>query len=437
MKKILYIVLDGLGDLPTPEIGNRTPLEAAKTPNMDMLAKKARMGSVYTVGKGIAPESDIAVISILGYDAHIYYTGRGPLESYAEGLKVDDGDLAFRVNFATMEDETSDRIRDRRVGRNLTTEEAKALSYEINNNVKLKEPASFVFKNTIDHRGVLVIYAGTKRILSGDITNTDPAYAKEGSFGIALLKFEKMLLKSKPVEGKEDDSACILSADLINEFSEKVRVVLNNSEVNKKRTKDGKFAANIILSRDAGNSLPKFPKIGQLYNMRMGCFVEMPVEKGIALLTGMEIVDIPPPSGNLKNDYILRAERVKKSLSSYDGLYIHIKGPDEPAHDGNVKGKITSIEAVDKFFFGKLFSKIDLKDMVIAVTADHSTPCIKKAHTDDPVPFMLIKEEQKSDGISSFTESNSKIGSIGNIDGIQIMPILVKAARMGRPQYHE
>ncbi len=429
MKKILYIVLDGLGDLPTPQIGNKTPLEVAQTTNMDMLAKDARMGCVYTVGKGIAPESDIAVISILGYDAHKYYTGRGPLESYAEGLKVNDGDLAFRVNFATMESETSDKIKDRRVGRNLTTEEASALSYEINNNLKLKEPASFVFKNTIGHRGILVIYSGDKRILSGDITNTDPAYAKEGTFGIALPEFEKIVMKSEPVEGKENDPVCVLSAGLINEFTEKVRVVLNDSGVNKKRIKDGKLPANVIISRDAGSSLPQFPKIGELYNMRMGCFVEMPVEKGIALLTGMEIVDIPLPSGNLRNDYILRAKKVKEALNSYDGLYIHIKGPDEPAHDGDVNGKIASIEAIDKFFFAELLPEIDLKNTIIAVTADHSTPCIKKAHTDDPVPFMLVSKGGKSDGIESFTESNSKRGSIGEIDGMQIMPLLVEAAR--------
>src|SRR3989338_11422313 len=126
MKKIILIICDGLGDLPIKELGNKTPLEAAKTPNMNSLAAKGKQGYVYTVGEGIAPESDIGVISILGYDAHKYYTGRGPLESYAEGLKVDDGDLAYRVNFATMQDETSKIIKDRRVGRNIITEEETA-----------------------------------------------------------------------------------------------------------------------------------------------------------------------------------------------------------------------------------------------------------------------------------------------------------------------
>src|SRR3989338_1363844 len=155
MKKILYIVLDGLGDRTCPGLENKTPLEAAATPNMDKLAQKGLCGLVHTVGENIAPESDVAVISILGYDAHKYYNGRGPLESYAEGLEVKDGDLAFRVNFATAG--KGREILDRRVGRNLTTKEATILAGQINKKVKLTTSAlSFKFKNTIGHRGVLV-----------------------------------------------------------------------------------------------------------------------------------------------------------------------------------------------------------------------------------------------------------------------------------------
>lgn len=164
MKKIFYIVLDGLGDLPIKELGDKTPLEAALTPNMDHLAQKGKTGVVYPVEKGIAPESDVAVICLLGYDAHKYYTGRGPLEAYAEGLSVHDGDLALRVNFATAADD-GETIIDRRVGRNLTSEEAAALSREINSKVILSS-ATFEFKNTIGHRGVLVI-RGQRERLSG------------------------------------------------------------------------------------------------------------------------------------------------------------------------------------------------------------------------------------------------------------------------------
>lgn len=428
MKKILYIILDGLGDLPTPEIEDKTPLESADTPNMDSLARKAKAGMVYTVGKGIAPESDIAVISILGYDAHKYYTGRGPLESYAEGLKVKDGDLAFRVNFATMEDETSNKIKDRRVGRNLTTEEANQLCKEINGKVKLTPPASFVFKNTVGHRGVLVIYGGGKR-LSGEVTNTDPAYAKKGVFGVALPKFDKVLLKARPTDGNEKDPAAVLAAELTNEFTRKSRAVLNSCAVNKKRIDENKLPADIILSRDGGSRLPKFESIKQLYSISFGCFVEMPVEKGIALLTGMEIVNIPLPSGDLEKDYKLRADKVIESMETYDGLYIHLKGPDEPAHDGDVKGKIKAIEAIDRFFFGRLLEKIDLKEALIAIGSDHSTPCIMKAHSDDPVPFIVTTAGLTPDGISGYSERKCRKGSLGKVNGTKILPLLVKFAK--------
>jgi 2,3-bisphosphoglycerate-independent phosphoglycerate mutase len=266
MKKILYIVLDGLGDTPNKELGGKTPLEAAETPIMDSLAKKAKSGVVYTVGKGIAPESDVAVISILGYDAAKYYTGRGPLESYAEGLDVKDGDLAYRVNFATLGE--GKNIKDRRVGRNLTSEEATLLAKDVNKKVKLtSRKATFKFKNTIGHRGVLVIRS-KEGPLSGEVTNTDPAYEKEGAFGVAREKFEKVVQEAKPTPGHENDRAAINAAALTNEFLEKSTKVLNESEVNKKRISEGKFPCNLILTRDGGNRLPKFPKLRELFNLK-------------------------------------------------------------------------------------------------------------------------------------------------------------------------
>ncbi len=220
MKKILYIVLDGLGDLPLKQLGDKTPLEAAATPNMDRLAQKGRTGIVYPVGKGIAPESDIAVISLLGYDAHKYYTGRGPLEVFAEGLIINDGDVALRVNFATAA-EDGKTIKDRRVGRNLSTDEALALAKEINSKVTLSS-ATFEFKSTIGHRGILVI-RGMHQKLSGWITNTDPAYDRQGVFGVAKEKFDNTVMLSKPMPGYEDSAEAKEAAKLLNEFIDFVR----------------------------------------------------------------------------------------------------------------------------------------------------------------------------------------------------------------------
>lgn len=425
MKKILYIVLDGLGDLPIKELNDKTPLEAALSPNMDKIAQGGKTGLVYPVAKGIAPESDVAVICLLGYDAHKYYTGRGPLEAYAEGLSIHDGDLALRVNFATVAGDGRTII-DRRVGRNLTTDEANLLAKEINSKVILSS-GTFEFRSTIGHRGVLVI-RGQRSRLSGWITNTDPAYGREGVFGVALEKFPNTILKSMPIEGYEKDPKAIEASNLLNEFTEKSHQVLEGSEVNKKRAKEGKMVGNVIASRDAGDCLPKFPSMKEMRKLKFGSFVQMPVEKGIALLTGIDIVDLGLPSGNLEADYNLWAKTALTEIKDFDGLYIHIKGPDEPAHDGNFNKKKESIEAIDKFFFASLLPKVDLKNTIIAITADHSTPCKLKAHSQDPVPLVIFGGNIKPDGSLSFSEKTAKLGSLGEIMGQEILPLLIKIA---------
>jgi len=423
MKKLLYIVLDGLGDRPVKALGGKTPLEAAETPLMDKLAKNANMGFVYTVGKNIAPESDVAVISILGYDPNKYYSGRGPLESYAENIDINEGDLAFRVNFATREPDTR-KIIDRRVGRNLSTEEATLLAKEVNSKVKLTG-ADFIFKNTIGHRGVLVIRK-KKGKLSAEITNTDPAYDKEGVYGVAKETFKNIIQISEPTEKFKDSPEARTAANLTNEFVDKSSSVLESSDINKKRKEKGEMPANLILTRDSGDRLPTFPKIQELYHLNIGCFVEMPVEKGIALLTGMNIVNVPLPTKDLKKDYTLRAEKVVEALGAFDALYIHIKGPDEPAHDGDYEHKKESIEAIDKYFFGQLLPNIDIDNTIITVTADHSTPCELKAHSDDPVPLMISGTGFRSDGLEAFSERNSKKGSLGALQGHELMNLFIR-----------
>lgn len=426
MKKILYIVLDGLGDLPVKELNGKTPLEAAATPQLDRLAQTGKTGLVYPVGKGIAPESDIAVISLLGYDAHKYYTGRGPLESFAEGLDIQDGTLALRVNFATLADDGR-TIKDRRVGRNLTTEEATALAREINSKVTLSG-ATFEFKNTIGHRGVLVI-RGTRSKLSGWITNTDPAYDREGVFGVAKEKFENLVAEALPMPGHEESQEARDAAGLLNEFTQKSHAVLSESALNKKRIAEGKLAANIILSRDAGDRLPKFPPLAEEYGLRFGSFVQMPVERGIALLTGIEIIDVPDSTGHLDVDYPIWAKVALEATKKFDGIYVHIKGPDEPAHDGDFRKKKEIIEAIDRFFFLSLMPQLDIKNTVVAVTADHSTVCAVKAHSPDPVPLLVSGGNVKPDGTLGFSERAAAHGSIGELLGRQVMPLLVSTAK--------
>ena len=286
MHKLLYVCLDGLGDDPIPAFDGRTPLEAADTPNLDALARRGRTGRVITVGPGIAPESDIGVFGILGYDPKEEHPGRGVLEAMGIGMDFRDGDLAYRINFATAD---WPEIVDRRVGRDLTSEESKALADEVNETLQLPG-ATFDLRATIEHRGALVIRPTTDRRSSREVTNTDPAYLRQGHLGVALETFEPVVVTATALE---DSDAARHAADLTNAFVEGSARILNASEVNERRRADGRLPANLILTRDGGDHRPALQPIADRFGMPWGCFVEMPVERGIALALGMDPVDVP------------------------------------------------------------------------------------------------------------------------------------------------
>jgi len=410
-----------MADLPIPELGNKTPLEAAETPNMDFLAKNGKTGFMYTVGKGIAPESDVGVISILGYDPFKYATGRGVLEAVGAGIKIKNGDLALRCNFATLGQRTT--IIDRRAGRDLTSDEARKLGKTVQEKVRLTSyPADFEFRSTIGHRAVLVIKS-KRGGLSSRITNTDPAYTRLDELGVAEKEVKMILKKCEPME---KTSEAKISAELVNEFTEKSHKVLSRHEVNEKRARRGKLKANVILMRDAGHLLPQFFSINKQYNVRFACLADMPVERGVAKLAGMRLVDLPPPSTGIKSDCLFRVKKVLDVLPRYDCFYIHIKGPDEPAHDGNFQLKTQLIAIIDRFFFGELLPKIDLKDHMICVTSDHATPCRLKAHSDDPVPVLVSGNKIRGDKVAKFSEKECRKGSLRILQhGIELMPRLM------------
>ena len=416
-----------MSDLPILELGNKTPLEFADAQNMNFLATKGKLGQMYTVGRGIAPESDVAVISILGYDPYRYHVGRGPLEAYGAGLDMKNGDLALRCNFATLGE--NNRLIDRRAGRNLSTEEAAILAEEMNRKVKLEShPAELYFKSTLGYRGVLVIKS-KKTLLSGKISNTDPAYERVLGLGVAKKDVEMVLAECLPMA---DTKSAKISAQLVNEFTKKSHKVLDKHEVNLKRAVEGKMKANVVLSRDAGDELPKFFDINERYGVRFTCLADMPVERGISRLAGMDLVELPPPSPDIEADMKLRVENLLNLLPSYDCFYIHLKGPDEPGHDGDYLHKTQTIAGIDKHFFGQIMQKINLKETLICVTADHSTPCELKAHSDDPVPLLIAGAKVVPDGIKEFSEKSCRKGSLGILEhGTELMPMLMQILKKG------
>ena len=411
-----------MGDLPIAELGNKTPLEVAKTPNLDFLAKNGKTGLMYTVKKGVAPESDVAVISLLGYDPFKYSTGRGIIEAVGAGLDVTEGNLALRCNFATLGKDRE--IIDRRVKRTLTTEEAAELTEAVNEKITLEScPATFKFRNTLGHRAVLV-FKSKGSCLSGKISNSDPAYAYVNGIGVATPDAEMVLKKSEPLEDTEEARN---AANLVNEFIEKTHEVWENHPVNKKRAAEGKLKANCVLTRDAGSKLPNFFNINERYNVTFAALADMHAESGIAHLAGMEATLLPPPSGDLEKDCNLRVKKLLDILPSYDCFYIHLKGPDEPGHDGNCHLKTEIIAAIDKHFFGPLLQEISLKDHMFCVTCDHATPCALKVHSDTPVPVLISGGKITDEKVGKFSERNCENGSLGVLErGCELMPKLME-----------
>ncbi|MGD0451402.1 MAG: alkaline phosphatase family protein [Candidatus Bathyarchaeia archaeon] len=420
--KLIYVAIDGMGDLPIKSLGNKTPLEAAETPNMDALAKNGKIGLMYSVKKGVAPESDVAVISLLGYDPFKYSTGRGVIEAAGAGLKMKDGDLALRCNFATLGEGKT--IIDRRVARSLSTEEATELSQTANKQVKLESyPATFEFRNTMGHRAVLLIKS-KKKPLSSNITNSDPAYTIVNGLGVALAKVEMVLKTCEPMDKTEGAKN---SAALVNEFIDKTHKLWDSHPINLKRAAEGKLKANVVLTRDAGHLLPKFFNINERYHVNFACLADMHAERGIAQLAGMESTLLPAPSGNLQKDCELRVKALLDILPKHDCFYIHLKGPDEPGHDGNCILKTQIISAIDKYFFGPLLKQISLEDNLICITADHATPCALKVHSDTPVPVLISGDKIEGGRAVKFSEKECAKGSLGTIDrGCELMPKLIE-----------
>lgn len=410
---MIYVLLDGVGDLPHPDLNGNTPLDLAKTPNLDRLAKNGTIGQVISVGEGIAPQSDIAVFNMLGYKfQHENYVGRGVIEAIGVGIDFRDGDIALRGNFATINDEGV--ITDRRAGRKIEKEDALGVALEIERLIRFSNPkASVVVAPTIDHRVVVRIRCEGES-LSSEISNTDPAYARIDGMGIAkavgdYLKIERCL----PLE---ESAGAKLAASLVNEFTEQSLDIMKKSDINKARKEKGKKLLTSILLRDAGNRYPRVMPINELHSMKFSCIVDMPVEIGISSVLKMKSFI----AGGM-TDYEEKARVAAKAMETQNAIYVHIKGPDEFGHDGDALGKMKNIEEIDKRFFGTLLDNIDTAKVSVVVSADHSTPCINKGHSDDPVPVLVSGDSIKKDGSARFTEKEAKKGRIGLLAGADVI----------------
>lgn len=413
MKGVL-VVIDGLGDRACRQINGKTPLEAAEKPNLDYMTKQGQLGFMYPINEELAPESDIAVLSLLGNEFHI--SERGSLEALGAGLILERGDLALRTNFGTIDKIEKGKVLDTRAGRTLTTREAKILAKEIN---KIFLPRKFLFKPTIQHRGVLVLQGG----FSDNITNTHPAYPIKGKFQAAYdFKF------SKPLDEDENSQ---YTANMVNEFIEQSFIKLDKHPINQERRKKGLMPANVLITRGARIEIPKIKTL-----KRWMAIQYMPLEIGICKAASMTVFSFPYPEMKkfdvYQNLYDALAKAIKFSIKtlkkqkkSFDYCYVHFKETDVPGHDNKPHEKKAMIELLDKKFFSFLRKFAEKNKIKVAITADHSTPCKLKQHSADAVPVLLwggkSKDKVEKDECSAFDEKQARIGSLGKIYGKEFL----------------
>jgi 2,3-bisphosphoglycerate-independent phosphoglycerate mutase len=376
---------------------------------------------MYTVGKGIAPESDAVVFSLLGYDPLRIHLSRGVVESIGARVDFHDGDLALRAGFATVE---RDKLVDRRAGRNLSTEEARQLANAVNSEARLKNGTRFIFEATVGHRAVVVFRANGHRF-SSEISNFDPAYVRTGKISLAQPGAKEYdIPKCDPLD---DSPAAVKSAAIVNEFGFKTRQVLDPHPVNQQRRAQGKKPANFVLMRDAGTTKPTVQDFRDKWGLKAAMIADLPAELGIGRLLGMEVREISP--GTSLEDYRRRAELVLRLAGEYDFVYVHLKGPDEPGHDGLYDLKKQRIEEIDGGFFSHLRTAAKLQRTVLAVTCDHSTPWKDKGHSNDPVPVLVAGGSLKPDGSNRFTETNAGSGHLKKMErGSMLLPRLKQIA---------
>ncbi len=391
--KMLMLILDGIGDRSVKELGGKTPLEAAETPNLDKFAEEGQNGLMDTIAPGIRPGSDTGHLALLGYDPYQAYRGRGPFEAAGIGMDINLEDVAFRCNFATLEE---GKIVDRRAGRikEKTDELAKVLQ-------TIDLEVDFKFEKAVEHRAVLVLKGEG---LGGKVSDIDP---------------HEVDTKFHQAEPLEDSAENKKTAEVLNDFVKKSIDVLSNHPVNRERKEKGKLPANIILPR-GGGKVPKLENINSKHGLIAGAISGIPLVRGVCSLAGMNILQVKEATGGLDTDPKAVIDATVEALEEHDFMLVNIKGCDLSGHDGLPKEKIDFIEKIDS----SLEPLYELEETYIALTGDHSTPVTIKDHSGDPLPLTIWGEDVRTDDIDAFNERACSRGSINRIKGKDLLNIL-------------
>lgn len=382
--KIVLLVLDGLGDIPSEPHGWVTPLEAARTPNFDALTPRCALGRIQPVTTGITPGSGPGHMALFGYDPVETTVGRGVLEAIGAGFELQHGDVAARANFCTVD--ASGTITDRRAGR-IPSEECARLVGILAEQVKRIEDVDILLRAGKGHRFVVVLRGPG---LAGDVSDADPH--KEGR-------------PIPPAAPLGDDPGSAKTARIVNAFVARAATLLR-----------GEQPANAALMRGL-SARPKFPGFRERFKLRAAALAAYPMYRGVAQLAGMEIL----PVGETPLDAFTAAG---KAWNDHDFFFIHVKGTDQAGEDGNFDAKVATIEAVDQ----ALPALLALKPDVLCVTGDHSTPVPVKQHSWHPVPTLVCAPLCGADRAPRFHEQAARTGSLGVFASKDLMAVLLANA---------
>jgi 2,3-bisphosphoglycerate-independent phosphoglycerate mutase len=394
--KILFIVIDGMSDRPCPELGGRTPLEAAKKPVLDRLAREGICGIMDTIAAGVRPGSDTAHLALLGYDPHTSYSGRGPLECEGTGIHMEPGMIGFRCNYATVSPDGL--VIDRRAGR---IHDTVALSAAIQEGVDLSRfGVEFTFRSGAGHRAALALRS---KGLGHCVSSNDPK--KDGVAPLTVT----------PLRQTEQDRKTALAC---NEFVRQSTKILSGHEINRKRVQQGLEPANVVLMRGAGEMghLEPFP---EKYGLSGSVIAAASLITGIGSAVGLARVPVPGITGSQDSNIAGKIAAATNELATKDFVLVNIKGADESGHDGLVLQKKAFLERVDTV----LAPLLDLKNCLIVICADHSTPCCIRDHSADPVPILIHGEGVRVDEVTRFDERSCAHGGLHRITGASLLPI--------------
>lgn len=400
--KYVVVVGDGMADYPLPELGNRTPLQVARKPNMDAIAAKGRNGLLRTVPDGLSSGSDVAILSVLGFNPKKFYTGRGAFEAAARGIKLKDNDVAFRCNLITEKDGV---LADYSAG-HITSTDSTPLIEAVKK--ACEKPGEIEFYSGLDYRHFLIL-RNAPLALQIECTPPHDAIGAEIS---------AVLPKAKSPEAEK-------TAALLKDAILKSREILEAHQVNAARQKSGKNPGNMIWPWGGGKK-PNLPSFKEKYGVKAAVISAVDLVKGIGIYTRMKVIDVPGATGRDDTNYEGKADAALKALKNHDLVFVHVEAPDEAGHAKDYKLKVKTIEDLDRRLLGRILEGLE-EPCAIAVLPDHPTPIRIGTHTKDPVPFAIQSPSLEADGVQKFDEFSAKNGGFGLVEQEGVVSLLLSS----------